>query len=55
MIVIDEYEVGRTKTIIGMAIDFTAMMRVFEKGSNLRIESMLERFLKKLAEVSDHN
>ena len=51
MALTDEYEIGRVKTIIGMAIGFTAMVRVFEKGSSERIEAMLQRFLKRLGGV----
>jgi len=47
----DEYEIGRIKTIIGMAVGFTAMLRVFEKGSDERIEDMIERFLERLRGV----
>jgi len=52
MINMDEYEIGRTKTIIGMAIDFTAMIRVFEKGSTARIGRMIEEFLRKSSGVN---
>ena len=51
MAVTAEYEIGRIKTIIGMALDFTAMLRVFEKGSGELIEGMLERFLERLQGV----
>ena len=51
MALTDEYEIGRIKTIIGMAVDFTAMLRVFEKGSREHIEDMIERFLEKLRDV----
>ena len=32
-----DVEVAKRKNIIGMAIDFTAMMRIFARGSNEKI------------------
>ena len=49
----DEYAKGRVKTIVGMAVGFTTMMRFFEKGSVRIIEGMVEEVLSKLPAIGD--
>lgn len=51
MTAMKEYDSGRTKTIVGMAVSFTAMLRVFEKGQGKVIENMIEQFLMNLPGV----
>ena len=48
---LERYEIGRIKTIVGMAVSFTAMLRVFEKGQGTKIKKRIARFLKSLPRV----
>ena len=50
-----EYEIGRTRSIIGMSVGFTAMLRVFKEGSGKSIEGMIERFLARLPAVTSQS
>lgn len=46
-----DIEGTKRKNIIEMALGFTAMIRIFSKGSKPRIEAKLEEFFSRLAEV----
>jgi hypothetical protein len=48
-----EYVNGRVKTMVGMAVSFTAMVRVFEKDSVRRIERWVEEFVADLCTVEN--
>lgn len=45
-------ELAKTKNIVEMAFDFTAMTRVFSKGSKKTIVSQVEEHFSRLSEVS---
>ncbi len=45
----------KRKNIIEMALDFTAMIRIFAKDSKARIAEKLEEFFLSLAEIQDRD
>jgi len=55
-VIIDFVQTARSaklKCVIEMALDFTAMVRKFSKGSSPRIHAKLEEFLGSIGEVTD--
>ncbi|NBB07164.1 hypothetical protein [Pseudomonas monteilii] len=51
----EKAELSRALNVVDMAITFTAMNRVFEKGSKMKISDQLLKSLRKLSEISNHH
>jgi hypothetical protein len=50
---LSEAREARDENIIEIALDFSGMLRVFEKGSNLKIIPKLREFFKRLDSIND--